>query len=723
MHRRKSTLNLARAFIVSVSKWLCERRLVQFTVVLALAVSPALSQSGIADPALAFVNQLVSANRSKFAVYEDSDSGLNHGFPSGWFPGGPVLSKIHLGTACVYDSASPSGCATDTSRIDQTRGTVMRVTFDPLAGDEFVGINIEEPENFGVDPRGIGYDLRGAASICFDAASPTPTAANFKVQFAVAQHSTAFLSIPSQWTQFCYDLSSLGLTSSDLSQVHFLFTIVSNSMNAGSGGTILLDNIHFSPVPSAQGAAISFPLANQVVGVIPAPEALTGRVPIPPDQVLANLTTTYESAIAAIALLSTGNPQDAYNARAIADAFLYALGHENQGDPLPLAPDGSAGLHNAMFSGDLPLFNDQGPGQGHQRQVRLSGFSISSNLCGPTHFCLVLDGATGGNNAFAILALLSTYERFQDEKYLNAAKEIGNWIYGNLLDRTGTGFGGYYVGYPDEGQAKQLQTGKSVENNADIFSAFSALGRALQARGLNTEATEWNQRAKIAGDFVMQMFEPSAGRFYAGTVPPSVPRSPGISPNGPAKGNDVVNTFDFEDAGTFVTLALAGSPLYRNAIDWHRPIEWILNNFAQSVTAAGQQYEGFDLVAQPTAGPNGIAWEFTGQAVVAMRFIDGIYGDATFESAARSYLAQIHHAQQTSPFADGSGIVAATLQGGDQVLPYEQCLSTPFQCIAERIGLAATTWSILGDLNVNPFPNPSPSSRPVFQRRPPPGRR
>src|SRR5262245_19869641 len=63
-------------------------------------------EAGVSDPALSLVNSLVSADRASFFVYKNSDSGSNHAFPSGWFPGGPVLSKIHLDTACVYDPVS-----------------------------------------------------------------------------------------------------------------------------------------------------------------------------------------------------------------------------------------------------------------------------------------------------------------------------------------------------------------------------------------------------------------------------------------------------------------------------------------------------------------------------------------------------------------------------------------------------------------------------------------
>ena len=345
------------------------------------------------------------AARNGAYVYLDSDSGYNWGFFPGWFPGATV-DRIHLNTACVYDPASPTGCTTDPGRIDAHRGTVVAIGFDPLPSGLFAGINVEEPENYGVNPRGVGYDLRGATLVCSsDAAAPASNPSNFQVQFLVAQHPTPFVTVPAQWTEMCFNFSALGLSDQDLSDVHFLFTVVTNDIHAGSGGRLLLDRIRFEPVPTAHRAVISFPLANRVLGVMPALDVLPGRVKIPPDQVLANLTTTYESAMAMLVLLGSGSARDAASARLIADAFVYVLLNDNRGLPIPPAPDGSIGPHNAYFSGAAPLYNDQGPGQGRRGESRLSGFRIESDLCGPSHFCLVLDGATGGNAAFAMLAL------------------------------------------------------------------------------------------------------------------------------------------------------------------------------------------------------------------------------------------------------------------------------------------------------------------------------
>jgi hypothetical protein len=204
----------------------------------------------------------------------------------------------------------------------------------------------------------------------------------------------------------------------------------------------------------------------------------------------------------------------------------------------------------------------------------------------------------------------------------------------------------------------------------------------------------------------MEMFNPNTGCFYAGTEPVGTVPNSGVDPTGPQRGNDVINVFDFLDANTFTTLALAAAPRYRDRIDWRRPVQCVLDKFVQSITVGGQEFHGFNLVENPTAGPNGIAWEFTGQAVVTMQFVDRLYQESRFEGNSDFYLDQIRQAQSLAPFSDGRGLVASTLQDGNLLPPIEQCLSTPFQCIAERVGLAATTWAIFADREFNPLAAP-----------------
>jgi hypothetical protein len=669
------------------------------------------NQANISSGVYAVLSARTTSNQNGFFVYHDQDDGLNHGFPSGFFG---AIDHISLDAGCIDDPTTANGCSTDTTRLDRTRGTVLRITIAPLSPQTFAGVNIEEPENWGVLQTGNGYDLRGANNIVFDVRSPTAS----KFQFGVGRCVSNFVAVPTSWTTMSIPLSSLQSPSSPpepcppaLDQVHVLFTAVTDSGDAPNGGTVLLDNIHYDPTPTSHQFALGFPVGNQTFGVVPLQTASAGRVPIPSDQVLRNLTTIYESALAEFVFLARGTPSDLSNAQLIANTFDYTLHHESHGDPLPTATVGSntfVGAHSGYENGDIGLFNDQSsPKQGKAGDVRLAGFTASQTLCGPSGFCLVLDGATGGNNAFEILALVAAFRQFQDLRYLNDARDIGNWIIANLADTSGTGFGGYFLGYPDQGQAKVLILGKSIENNADIFSAMTALATIETQLGNTSAATTWTNAANVAGDFVMQMFDSTNGRFNTGTVPVGTPASPGICPNGAQKGNDVINTCDFIDADTFTTLALATAPRYQNQIDWRLPVRYALNNFAQTVTAGSQTFSGFDIVTNPTAGPNGIAWEFTGQQVLAMHFIDQITGQTEFENAASSSLTQIGNAQKLAPFGDGQGLVASTMQNGDTLSPLDQCLSTPFQCIPERVGLASSTWAVLAEQNLNVF-NPLP---------------
>src|SRR5579883_1086724 len=144
-------LVLALAF---ANRW----RLPTSTATTAVTPTPTLSASGTL--AYAELANRAAADQNNFYVYQVADSGLNHGFPSGLF--GSDLSKIHLNAACIDDPTSSMGCSTNLNSLDQTRGTVMQVTFDPLTSGQYLGLNIEEPENWGVTQAGVGYNLTGA---------------------------------------------------------------------------------------------------------------------------------------------------------------------------------------------------------------------------------------------------------------------------------------------------------------------------------------------------------------------------------------------------------------------------------------------------------------------------------------------------------------------------------------------------------------------------------
>lgn len=653
------------------------------------------AQSGAA---YAFLNDRIDESTRTFFLYNDLDDGQSQGAASGWFGS---RERLTVDSGCVDDpNDDVTGCSRDRMRTDCDRGTVLRMTWAPQSTIEYAGLNIEDPEGYGITRAGVGHDLRGAASLVFHYRSPT----GIRVQFGFAGGTTAMINIDRsrQWREMRIPLATgfSGVTET-ISDVHLLMTIVTNGENAPSGGTLLLDQVRFEPTPIAFASTPAFPRANVVCGVIPAHTVQAGRVAIPPDQVNRSLTTQYESAIALLALLARRSGDDIANARELADALVYAQQHDNSGLPLPRAWDGSRGWRNAYLS-IVPLKNDQ-PGGARQGEARLAGFSADRTLCGPTGFCLVLDGATGGNTAFTMLSLLKAYRHFGDSRYLESAREGARWIIGTLQDGDPSGYRGFFVGYPDEGQSpKVLNRGKSIENNADIAAALLALAAIERDLGNVRAADDWTTRAYTAADFVIDMFDGATGRFYAGTVPAGTLSQPGICADGPRRGGEVINTCDFLDANTFSVLALAEVPRYRNALDWRRPVQWSAAQ-SLSVNSAGVSYRGFSIVNRPVSGPTGIAPEFTGQMVVAMRLVDRLYGETRFSAAVAAYLDELRRVRAIARFGNGRGLVAAVLEDVSAIPPYEQCLSTPFQCIAQRVGLAATVWGIFAEDDINPF--------------------
>ena len=69
------------------------------------------------------------------------------------------------------------------------------------------------------------------------------------------------------------------------------------------------------------------------------------------------------------------------------------------------------------------------------------------------------------------------------------------------------------LGYGDGGipPPKPLLLGKSIENNADIFVAFRRLAEIERGLGNPADADLWTARADVAGDFVIEMFDPITG--------------------------------------------------------------------------------------------------------------------------------------------------------------------------------------------------------------------
>jgi len=686
--------------VVAIMSWIC--------------LMPLMGQSpnSIGADALALIQSKVLETKRTFWIFTNGDD-QGHGFSSGKFGGGvfaggleDVFRRLDVNTHCVADLSSSDGCATSPQSLDCERGTVLRIKFPALSGDQYLGLNIEEPERFSDRPGTLGYDLRGATRLVFDVATPSATSARFEVGLAGKVRP---LSIQKSdgWKTVSLTFGELGINDGHLLDAHVLFGLATNSSLLPAGGAaILLDNIRIEPAPTRQAVAVSLPGSTQTCGTV-----LRALAPIPIDQQLVGVSTIYEASISAIALARTRPAGYKTSLASIAEALTYVVNNDNAGLAVPPAADGSGakGIRSGYKKGELPLYNSQPvPLLGRRGQAQLAGFSVpTDDLCGPSRYCLVTDEITGGNSGFAILALINAARELDESNFLATARSIGRWVAANLRDNDG--YGGFFNGYRNPGNndadksRKILDRGKSIENIADLAAAYHALADVEAQVGNASEMARWTELATHAANAVFGMFIESEGRFAAGTTPDSA-SYPGIEPDcGVAKkNNDCLNRADLLDSNTFTTLALAVRPEYRTRLDWRRPLRWVLANQRKQVRARGTDFIGYSLVKQPVAGPDGIAWEFTGQVALTLRVLDSIYPNEGFGQQASQVLNAIRVAKAQAPFGDRRGIPAATLPDGNDLVG----LRTPFQEIPQRVNLAATVFGVFAESSINLFQVP-----------------
>ena len=253
-----------------------------------------LATVGLSDAAYALLNERVTFNQDHFYVYQDADAGFNHGFPSNFFASSQgLIDQIDINLSCIDDLNSASGCSTDPNRIDRTRGTVLQLTFPPLAnGTDFEGVGFQEPEDPAAQPLSQGYDLSDATHVLLEAR--TATAGGLDVQFGVGGSNTDVntpFSLTADWTELSIDLSDLrdpnpnnnSPLPPDLADLHQLFAVVLTNQHAPGGGTVLLNDIRFVNMSSGEEVAPSnparqpngdpaqtFPVGNETFGVVPA---------------------------------------------------------------------------------------------------------------------------------------------------------------------------------------------------------------------------------------------------------------------------------------------------------------------------------------------------------------------------------------------------------------------------------------------------------------------
>ena len=284
------------------------------------------------------------------------------------------------------------------------------------------------------------------------------------------KRSTGVVTLTREWTQFSIDLSS-----ADMSSIVCGFGYVLKGNAPGNREKVCyLDEIRFEGDFSS-GTDRRFLLRSYDTDNI----------------YIQNAAFSYDNALTAMAFLSVGYKEEA---EMILDAFVYAVENDRY------KPDR---IRNAYAAGDITAF----PGWGGA--ARLPGWYDRINK--QWYEDRYQTGSNVGNTSYVALSLLQYDARYGDERYLNTAKELMDWVIDNCSGER-NGFTAGYDGWPEGGSdTTYLFTYKSIEHNIDAFAAFSRLYE-------RTGEQKYRDAADSALRFVQSMYDEEKCLFYTGTL-------------------------------------------------------------------------------------------------------------------------------------------------------------------------------------------------------------
>ncbi|MBT2474385.1 hypothetical protein J7E68_07295 [Microbacterium sp. ISL-103] len=320
----------------------------------------------------------------------------------------------------------------------------------------------------------------------------------------------------------------------------------------------------------------------------------------------------YDDALVVIAYTARGLPDDIRRARSVADTLLFVQAN----DPI----------------GDGRVRTSYEPHGIRQGRVEITG-----------------PGTFTGNQAWVGMALTRIFHATGEQKYLDGALQIAQWIQTNTADMARAPFG-YTGGQLEDGSSLVW---KSTEHNSDIAGFFTQLAQL-------TGDPVWSDRASVAADFVAAM-QSADGHVDTGTL----------------LDGSTVNTRPIPlDAQTWSSLA-TGDARYDTSLDW------TLDN----LIATDGPYQGASI---SDADVSKVWFEGSGHLALALTLRDAA-GDA---DRVESLLSSIRLGQRDAPNGDGKGIVATSTDGLDSGFGdlYYASLHT-----------GATAWYLLAAAGDNPF--------------------
>lgn len=323
----------------------------------------------------------------------------------------------------------------------------------------------------------------------------------------------------------------------------------------------------------------------------------------------------YDDALVVIAYTARALPDDIRRAQAVGDTLLFVQDE----DPI----------------GDGRVRTSYEPHGIRQGRVEITG-----------------PGTFTGNQAWVGMALTRLFHATGEQKYLDGAVRIAQWIQTNTADMVRAPYG-YTGGQLEDGTSLVW---KSTEHNSDIAGFFAQLAEV-------SGDPVWADRAEVATDFVAAM-QSADGHVDTGTL----------------LDGSTVNTHPVPlDSQTWTSLA-TGDDRYDTALDW---------TLANLIATDGQ-YQGPSISDTDVSK---VWFEGSGHLALALK-LRGAAGDA---ERAEALLDSIRLGQRDAANGDGKGIVATSTDGLDSGFGdlYYASLHT-----------GATAWYLLAAAGDNPFTIP-----------------
>ena len=284
---------------------------------------------------------------------------------------------------------------------------------------------------------------------------------------SAGKQSLGTIELSPEWTEYRIDL-----TGQDLSYIVCGFGYVLSGQDAGPGDKVFyLDDIAFTGDFGSSGHYMlrSYDTDNLYIR---------------------NAAFSYDNALAAMAFLSEGEKEEAEQ---ILDAFVYAVENDRYRP---------GRVRNAYAAGDIRAF------PGWNDAARLPGWYDREK--GEWYEDRYQTGSNVGNTSYVALALLQYDALYKNEKYVDTAAALMDWVIENCSDG-GDGFTGGYDGWPEGGsETTYAFTYKSIEHNIDAFAAFNRLFD-------RTGEERWRDAAESAFALITSMYDKEKSLFYTGT--------------------------------------------------------------------------------------------------------------------------------------------------------------------------------------------------------------